>query len=55
MRPRRGTDESPTVPLELVRGLPTALPVGTTGIRFYFDDRNASLRDVKIWYTPEGY
>ena len=49
----KGKDAAPTVPLALVRGMPTALPVGTTGIRFYLDEKNASLQDVKIWYTQE--
>lgn len=46
------TDAAPTMTLRPVPGLPVQLPVGTTGLEFYFDKKDASLVDVMLWFTP---
>jgi hypothetical protein len=45
---------APTVELKTVPGLPVLIPVGTTGLEFTFKAANAYLREIHLWFTPEG-
>ena len=40
------------VNLKFIPGMPTELPVGTTGLEFVLNSQDSYLREVYIWFSP---
>lgn len=45
---------APFAELNITCGLPVQIPVGTTGLEFTFDAEDSFLREIHLWFTPQG-